>query len=268
MKLTFGIVTNTSTQHYLNEIILSIINQCIEKDNYEIIIVGGYIDINIYNVKCNIRWFSFDETVKKGWITKKKNIITNEARGEVIVYLHDYLKFDKEWYKNWCDFGWDWDIAINRIETNNGKRAIDWMGLPTDNKYGNVLLPYNYTNIKGMYIPGNFWLAKKDTMLKYPLDERLSWGEAEDIEWSKRVLGGNEERNEWLRNLTRRNINEKIDETGINTIYKCNPLSKVSYIKPYQPSFDFLKEYDMHSGDNSRPIGFKKEDYEYLKYRG
>jgi hypothetical protein len=30
-------------------------------------------------------------------------------------------------------------------------------------------------------------VAKKSVMLKNPLDENLSWGESEDVEWSKRV---------------------------------------------------------------------------------
>ena len=35
-----------------------------------------------------------------------------------------------------------------------------------------------------MYISGTYWIAKKDVMKKFPLDETLSWGESEDVSWS------------------------------------------------------------------------------------
>jgi hypothetical protein len=38
-----------------------------------------------------------------------------------------------------------------------------------------------------MYISGSYWIAKKDVMLEFPLDENLAWGEGEDVLWSKQV---------------------------------------------------------------------------------
>ena len=38
-----------------------------------------------------------------------------------------------------------------------------------------------------MYISGTYWVAKKEFMTQYPLDEDLAWGQSEDIEWSKIV---------------------------------------------------------------------------------
>ena len=223
MKLTFGIVTSIQSQYFLNGCIRSITELSgLNVSDFEIVIIGGehvleQLNSNIpsFNV-CSIKSIPFNENVKNGWITKKKNLITENASSDIIIYCHDYLVFDKDWYLEWDKFGWNWDIAMNRIETHIGDRAVDWMGLPTDKKYGNVLLPYDYNNLKGMYIPGNFWLAKKEIMVKYPLDERLVWGQSEDIEWSKRVLGGNNEKNEWLRNLTHKSLEEEIDESKIN----------------------------------------------------
>ena len=39
-----------------------------------------------------------------------------------------------------------------------------------------------------MYISGGYWIAKKYVMEEERLDESLGWGEAEDYEWSERVL--------------------------------------------------------------------------------
>ena len=38
-----------------------------------------------------------------------------------------------------------------------------------------------------MYISGAYWIAKKEFMLKNPLNEILKWGQGEDVEWSLRV---------------------------------------------------------------------------------
>jgi hypothetical protein len=38
-----------------------------------------------------------------------------------------------------------------------------------------------------MYISGSYWIAKKQVMEEFPLDESLVWGESEDVEWSKRI---------------------------------------------------------------------------------
>ena len=42
-----------------------------------------------------------------------------------------------------------------------------------------------YTNY--MYIPGMYFCVKKIFFLTNLLNEKLFWGESEDIEWSKRV---------------------------------------------------------------------------------
>jgi len=114
-----------------------------------------------------------------------------------------------------------------------------------------------------MYIPGNFWVAKKNIMQKYPLNENLLWGQAEDIEWSKRVLGG-AIYSTWLRNMIKIPMNKEVDETMCTNKYYMNTYSSVIYLKNKQTHSDFCKEYDAHSGSNSRPLSYNREDYEYL----
>ena len=83
MDFTFGIITNGNNDFFLSKVIDSIIKEKIP--NYEIIVVG--------NTKLleNIQVVNFDEKYKINWVTKKKNIITNLAKYENIVYLHDYI---------------------------------------------------------------------------------------------------------------------------------------------------------------------------------
>jgi hypothetical protein len=50
------------------------------------------------------------------------------------------------------------------------------------------LIPYDMLNLtKYMYISGSYWISKKYVMEKYPLNEKLTWGHGEDVEWSKIV---------------------------------------------------------------------------------
>lgn len=262
MKITFGIITTESTQSYLDLIIESIVRESISE--YEIIIVGG--KDNIWN-NSHIHHIPFDESIIHNWITLKKNLITENAKYDVIVYMHDYVRLMPGWYKGFLQFdaekNSDWDLAMCKIQTHDGKRGMDWMGLPNDTVYGNVLLPYTYHNPKGMYIPGIFWVAKRSIMQTYPLNSQLRWGEAEDIEWSKRVLGGTIN-SPWLRNMICIPMNIEIDESKCTDKYYMNTYSCVQYVKYKEISDNFYKEYDSHSGDNSRPIGYRREDYQYM----
>jgi hypothetical protein len=112
MEFTFGIITSIHSCQFLNEIIDSIKIQNIE--NYEIIIVGNVTD-NFCLERKNIVTIPFDETIYPGWITKKKNLITENAKYENIVFMHDYIKFDPDWYSGFLLFGNDFDIVMNKI---------------------------------------------------------------------------------------------------------------------------------------------------------
>ena len=187
MDFSFGIITNNN--NYLNDIINSIYKQNIE--NFEIILIGNS------NIKeDNIKNISFDESKKNNWITKKKNLITENSSYDNIVFLHDYIIFDDNWYKGFLKFGNNWDICMNIIENADGSRFRDWclwyydiiQIVPEIKQTNELLLPYDVLNLsKIMYISGSYWIAKKRVMQEFPLNEDLVWDESEDVEWSKRV---------------------------------------------------------------------------------
>ena len=114
LKITFGIITMENTQSYLSDVIESIRAQNIPDDSYEIIIVGNCDIVNQSDVKI----IGFDESQKNMWITRKKNIITSEARYENIVYMHDYLSLASNWYTKFLEFGIEWVyLTIRYTET-------------------------------------------------------------------------------------------------------------------------------------------------------
>jgi len=189
MNFTFGIVTHQKNPlNSLNLIINSI--KDLNIPNCEIIIIGGDKKYKFENISI----YSFEENPNGGWITKKKNLITKYAKYNNIVYLHDYLIFDKDWYTNFLNFGDDFNICMNQILNIDGTRFRDWslwaesaaeVGIP----YPKYLLPYSLKYLsKLMYISGAYWVAKKQVMEEFPLNENLFWGQGEDVEWSKNII--------------------------------------------------------------------------------
>lgn len=178
MKLTFGIITGGDKP--ITDLLQSIDAQNIPSDDYEIIVVGG----PAIQWK-NLRHIPFNENQKWMWITKKKQIICEQARFPNVVLMHDYVLFDKGWYEGWLKFGDDWDVAMNVILNGDGTRFRDWIAWEPLASVPYEVVGYHPTQ----YISGTYWLAKKDFMLKHPLDINLSWCQGEDLEWSFRCRG-------------------------------------------------------------------------------
>jgi len=219
MKITFGIITNNNI-HNVNLIIDTIEKQCIPE--YEVIVVGSD-NIN----RNNTISIPFDETIFSGWITKKKNLITQMAKYEIIVYTHDYIGFDDNWYNGMLLYGDNFDIIINKIHNADGTRFRDWLlnidfirgrtfkvqdnlnspilscpyfWIKNESDIANTLnIPHDAYTIflnydddgekwqKYMYISGSFFICKKHVMKEYPLNELLLHNQGEDVEWSQRV---------------------------------------------------------------------------------
>lgn len=187
MNFTFGIITGGGQESYINMCIDSIENENIP--NYEIIIVG-----NCSVVRKNTLIIPFDETIKNKWITRKKNIITEVAKYDNIVYMHDYIKLLKGWYEGQLTSGEEFFVRMDKIVDASGTRFRDWCIWPHNGNFmdqligRNCLIPYSIIHLsKYQYISGSYWIAKKHVMKDFPLNEDLSWGQGEDVIWSKLI---------------------------------------------------------------------------------
>jgi len=193
VKFTFGVCSTPGNEQRIKDILMSIKKNDIPPSNCEVIIVGN-ISLPMF-FSYDVRIFPFDESQKNGWITKKKNIITEKAKFENIVYMHDYIVLEDGWYKAMCDYGNEWDLLMNRIINIDGSRyrdwilAGDWKNNPfVERQSMKGLLPYEEKRLtKWMYFSGACWVAKKKFMKENPLEESLTWGEGEDVEWSFRA---------------------------------------------------------------------------------
>ena len=208
IAFTFGIITlcEDTCGDYLKQSIESIIKLNIPE--YEIIVVGNgdKLKNDPFLISNSIKVIDFDFTIKKDWITKKKNLITQNAKYENIIYQHDYIYYNSDWYVGFKEFGEDFKVCMTKIINTDGSRFRDWVVFPFHHagnnrlsreveklwKYAGIennesMIPYTENRLnKYQYFSGSYWVAKKSIMTEIPLDENLSWGQGEDVDFSQR----------------------------------------------------------------------------------
>jgi hypothetical protein len=187
MNFTFGIVTLYENLEQIKEVVSSIRNLRIK--NYEILIIGDGVNESNFKESVDVKKIKFDETVKQGWITRKKNVLVDSAKYDNVVVMHDYYLFDNFWYKNFLEFGDDWDVCSNaQLLINNKRHFTDWViwDSPVFPRYSAI--PYHdWSQTRFMYQSGGYMIVKKDFYKKFPMNEDMTWGSAEDVEWSLRM---------------------------------------------------------------------------------
>ena len=187
MDISFIICTADPNQQCVDTCINSILDLNIL--NFEIIVIGGERETNFKNDL--VKFVSFDEKSRPGWITKKKNDAVKISKYEHLCIFHDYYTFDHNWYKNCVEFSNQnqWDIASNSIKGVNNQRIFtDWVTYDHPIYGQGFPLPYNdwsQTNVQ--YISGGYFLIKKTVFLENLLNENLLSTQEEDVEWSLRI---------------------------------------------------------------------------------
>lgn len=204
MNFTFGIVTSGKDDVIVDKIIDSI--EAEQMETYEILVIGPS---KVDRENCRVIYDEQTEMhpIRKnlGWITKKKNIIAQEAQYDYIVFMHDYIRLLSGWYNSWDMFlkgNGSFEIGVNFVYTYEGPRHADWMISPVDmwelfprfheipEIRFNVQLPIHIKHLtKFQYISGGYWVATKKFSLDNPQLEQFGWGEYEDIEWARLVRG-------------------------------------------------------------------------------
>jgi hypothetical protein len=188
ITFTFGIITAGGMDERINLIIDSIEKEQIPE--YEIIVIGS-----CGVVRNKTRIIPFDEGQRPGWITRKKNLITAHAVYENVVYMHDYVSLYPGWYRGMKSYGNEFKILLTKMLNPNETRFSEWLLDPHTSQsalpgkpWMECLMPYDIRHLsRMMYISGAYWIAKKELMLKYPLDENRSWNQEEDLYWSRAV---------------------------------------------------------------------------------
>ncbi len=174
-KWTFGIVTNGKRMEQVEKLIESIRKQKVPY--YEIIVCGTYFD----RKEPDFRYIPFSEHDDKGWITRKKNIICENAKYENLMILHDRFVLGSEWFEGMKRYGNYFD-ALSCVQlTEEGWRAGDWITSCCSGLPGVVaLLDYRDWDKWG-YLDGGLAIIKKSVWRHVKWDESLFWNQSEDV---------------------------------------------------------------------------------------
>jgi hypothetical protein len=237
-SISFCITTGGTNDAAVQEVIDSV--TALNIPTYEIIVVGG--ETTTLALSDIVHHVPFDENSKVHltiyghpgrWTTRKKNLGVQAAQHEVVVIMHDYVKFHADWYEEFEKFGTHWDVCVHQCLNYIGARSDGWRidrypGLPWA-----CMVPYDmYDLAPYMAIQGNYAVVKREHFLKYPFDEDRLWGQAEEMEWSRRIVP--------------------------NSYIRCNPNCIVQYTRP--------REWDQrHATDDIAQMNAHQHVFDVLR---
>jgi hypothetical protein len=184
-RWTFGIVTDGNKSERVAALIDSITK--LKIPSYEIIICGRY-DQNTKSNELRI----LDDVVNvddiRVPICRKKNKIALAASYNNLIIVHDRYLFPSDWYVNMVSYGNYYELlSMPNIGPNKG-RVSDWNVFschPSGTVRNDLVLPEYSSWSPWWYSQGGVLIIKKNLFVDNLLDERLHWGELEDVQWSQ-----------------------------------------------------------------------------------
>ena len=181
------VVTDGKSPSLLENLLKSIDSE-LNGSSSEIIMVGPKNIRLSYAPKIELKHIVYKELCwwSPGWITFKKNIGARASKYDKIIICHDYIHFEPGWKNGFDKFGDNFDVCVNKIVNLDGIRNRDWITWDYP-AIGVGLLPYHAECTRYQIISGAYFVIKRKFFMYNLLDEKLRWGEGEDVEWSKRI---------------------------------------------------------------------------------
>ncbi len=182
---TFGLLTTGQRLRNVELFIDSIEAHC--EEPYEILIVSP-VDLGALAERRHVRVLAFSEHDDLGWITRKKNLICEEATYSDILVCHDRFTIDKHFSSDFAAWGYAYGLAAVRVTLQDGRRGLDWAVVSSQNQVWSAggLLDYRAYS-QYAYNPGGATLVRKAFWRDFPWNENLFWNEHEDVELCRRV---------------------------------------------------------------------------------
>lgn len=187
-KWSFGIITNGTKNDQVDVLIQSIIRQHIPQ--YEIVICGPYENTQAYSQVTVLSDVAIHDDIRAP-ISAKKNKIIQAATYNNLCIFHDRFYLPNDWFVRFQQYGNYFDFLNLPTVDDCGRRfRVDWMTFcdPITRISTMFNRPLRYSQWSSqLIIQGGIILGKKHLMLNNLLDERLYWGELEDMHFSKMV---------------------------------------------------------------------------------
>lgn len=188
-SFSFGVITDGKRLELLKDFINSIENLEKNGENIEVIICGPSSMQNEFNnTSLDIKVISEPNNFREyGWITKKKNLITQNAKYENLIIAHDRYRIAKSFLQDFKKFGGDYSVLVCRQLQGDGRRIPDWVTLGTQWAWtAPAVLEYGDWS-RHLYINGGIIVAKTEILRKIGWNELLFWNQAEDVELTRRL---------------------------------------------------------------------------------
>jgi len=180
-RWTFGIISDGKKIEQIDQQIAAI--RKLRIPEYEIIICGVYKQ----TYDTDIKYIYFND-FGRGWITRKKNVILENAKYENVVVMHDRILLSENFYEGMKKFGNNFELLCCKTVFNEDteKRCGDWITYGTNFwKAPHMgLLDYRDWD-KHWWVDGGFYILKKSTWRRAQWDEFLLWSQGEDIKLSE-----------------------------------------------------------------------------------
>jgi hypothetical protein len=184
---TFGIPSGGENIDLLRDTIKSIRSQ--EIPNYEILICGPEKLRNYFENQKDIQ--IVEEKKQKDIrvpICHKKNQLLSSSQYENLMIMHDRYTLPLDWYERMKEFGNYFDIlCLPTVNRRNERFAVDWMewGYPISDRMIKIRFLSYFDKSHHTIVPGGCVVLKKQVSKLVSFDERLFWGELEDVHLSK-----------------------------------------------------------------------------------
>ncbi len=202
--ISFGIVysgLNAELEQLFNSID-SIVRECSEQQNYEILICGP-TNINKAAILekydcCKVIYLEFDVKYDNGrlMIGEKKNYIFSQSKYSIVVISHTRIIFSYHFFERLINYSFDFITPL--VRTNTGKKYICYALIDSYDMGKVAFLPA----IPGSWLPefflplvkrrfplidGGINIFNKNVVKSPPYNNYFAWGEAEDTEVCSRL---------------------------------------------------------------------------------
>lgn len=183
---TFGVLYDGKNESNLKAFIESVYLSSFEV-NFEIIVVGPKVEfLEDFPL---VRFISHSlKHDKLGWITRKKNLIVENANYENICIVHNRYIIPYDFLESFERFGYSFDVVVVRQITEDQVTFPYWVTLGSSIKWTQSaqMDPRDYSPY--IYVNGGLIIAKKSVLSEVRWNDLLFWNQAEDVELTQRLF--------------------------------------------------------------------------------
>lgn len=190
-EYSFGVVINGENMGKLETFISSVSNiRLAAQDKVEILVCGPASAQEEVEAKFkNITYIQQpNEFSTHGWLTKKKNLLTQHSSFENIVIAHDRYTIQPDFIEKIKEFGSDYSVLVPRQTYPDGRRIPDWVTLGSAWSFTRPAMIQYGDWSRHLFVNGGIMVAKKHVLTEIPWNELLFWFQAEDVEISRRFI--------------------------------------------------------------------------------